>query len=60
MSTLFSRDRAADRCTDCQLGQGRNCRCAKPLSPKAAAWVLLAADAVLWAAIIAVVAAWVR
>jgi hypothetical protein len=38
------------RCTDCQIGQGRQCRCATPVSPKAAAWVLLGLNAALWAA----------
>jgi hypothetical protein len=41
------------RCTDCQLGQGRQCRCARPLSPRAAALVLLGLNAALWAAFVA-------
>lgn len=45
---------AHDRCTRCQVGQGRDCACRshlrmRPLSPTEWIWVLIAADvACLW------------
>lgn len=58
--------RVHDRCVDCQVGQGRQCRCREAkllrrlrLTTTEWVWVLIAFDAVcLWGAVRLLVAAW--
>lgn len=51
------------RCTNCMVGQGRNCTCRKPrpareLSQAEAWWLILAALLGFWALVVAVWRAW--
>lgn len=41
------------RCTECMGGQGRDCKCRKPLSDRTWMWLILTAWAWFWVAVVA-------